>query len=139
MLKVPPVLLVAYIKVATWWLLDNITRQVGDGVSTLFLVDPWLDGKPLYKGFVWLFELSENKFETVANMFAKGWGANGEAWRWRRRLFAWEEDRLAECVARLTSITLQVERVDRWIWSLHTSNCYTVSSAYSYLIETYIS
>jgi len=51
-LKVPPVLLVAYIKVATWWLLDNITRQVGDGVSTLFLVDPWLDGKPLYKGFV---------------------------------------------------------------------------------------
>jgi len=29
-------------------------------------------------------------------------------------------------------------RVDRWIWSLHTSNCYTVSSAYSFLTETNI-
>jgi len=126
-------------QVDTGWLLDNITRQVGDGESTLFWIDHWLDGKPLCKVYVRLYELSEIKFESVANVFASGWGFNGEAWRWRRRLFAWEEDLLRECVARLTSDTLHVERSDRWIWSLHISNCYTVNSAYSYLTETYIS
>ena len=43
---------------------------------------------------------------------------------------------MRECVARLTSVTLEVEWSDRWIWSLHISNCYTVSSVYSYLTET---
>jgi len=31
----------------TRWMIDNITRQVGDGVSHLFWVDPWIEGKPL--------------------------------------------------------------------------------------------
>ena len=29
------------------WLRDNISRKVGDGNSTLFWVDLWLDGMPL--------------------------------------------------------------------------------------------
>jgi hypothetical protein len=61
------------------WLLDNITRQVGDGKSTLFWTDPWLDREPLCKVYVRLFELSENKLESVANMMARGWSAEGEA------------------------------------------------------------
>lgn len=100
-------------QVDSGWLLDNITRQMGDGVSTLFWADPWLDGKPLCKAFMRLFQLAENKFETVANMFSRGWGANGEAWRWHQRLLAWEEDLLGKCVARLTSVILQVDKVDR--------------------------
>jgi len=123
-------------QVDSGWLLDNITGQVEDGESTLFWIDPWLDGEPLCKAFVRLFELSENKLETVVNMMGRGWCAGGEAWRWRRRLFAWEELLLGESVARLTSVTLQVGRVDKWSWSLHTSNCYTVSSTYSFLTET---
>ena len=121
---------------------------MGDGVSNLFWVDPWLDGQPLFRVFVKLYELAENKLKTVlyelaenklkivAHMFARGWGVNGEAWKRRRRLFAWEEDLLGECIVRLTVVTLQVARMDRWNWSLHASNCYTVSSAYSYLTKT---
>jgi len=105
-------------QVDTGWMIDNITRQVGDGMSTLFWVDPWLEGKPLCQMFVRLYELAENKLDMVADMFARGWGVNGEAWKWRRRLFAWEEELLGECVGRLTNFSLQVDRVDKWIWTL---------------------
>ncbi|PNX90647.1 DNA-directed RNA polymerase, partial [Trifolium pratense] len=43
-----------------------------------------------------LFELASNKSCTVAEMFALGWGADGEAWEWRRQLRAWEEELLGE-------------------------------------------
>lgn len=114
------------------WLLDNISRHVMDGLSTLFW-NPWLERKPLCYVFVRLYEFSENKLESVANMYARCWGVNGKAWKWRCRLFAWEEELLGECVVRPTSVTLQVDRVYRWIWNLHVSNCYSVSSAYSCL------
>jgi len=32
------------------------------------------------------------------------WGVNGEAWKWRRRLFAWEEELVGDCVKLLTSV-----------------------------------
>ncbi|MCI29841.1 putative non-LTR retroelement reverse transcriptase related protein, partial [Trifolium medium] len=64
---------------------------VGDGVSSLFWKDPWLDGVSLDARYARLFDLAVNKFATVAEMFSLGRGANGEAWKWRRRLFAWEE------------------------------------------------
>jgi len=68
-------------QVDTGWLLDNITRQVGDVESTLFWTDPWLDGKSLCKDYARLYELSESKFVTVANVFGGGWGFNGDVWR----------------------------------------------------------
>ena len=34
---------------------------------------------------------------------------------------------------RLSVLVLQVGLADRWVWKLHTSNKYTVQSAYSYL------
>ncbi|KEH32971.1 hypothetical protein MTR_3g012200 [Medicago truncatula] len=86
---------------------DNTTLQVGDGESTLFCTDPWIDGEPLCKVYVRLFELSENKLELVANTMTRGWGIDKEAWMWCRSLFPWEEELLGECAARLTSVTLQ--------------------------------
>lgn len=40
------------------WLRDNISRKVGDGNSTLFWVDPWLDGMPLKDCFQRFYELT---------------------------------------------------------------------------------
>ena len=85
-------------QVDSGWMLDNINCQVGDGVSTLFWVDPWLEGKPLCSLFPRLYELAENKLVMVAEMFARGWGVNGEAWKWCRRLFAWEEELLGSAL-----------------------------------------
>ncbi|MCI59910.1 cytochrome P450, partial [Trifolium medium] len=47
------------------WLLDNISRQVGDGASSLFWKDPWLDGVSLDARYAKLFDLAVIKFATV--------------------------------------------------------------------------
>jgi len=66
-------------------------------------------------------------------MFDLGWGADGEVWNRRRRLFAWEEGLVEQCVERLANFVLQVDMSDRWVWKLHSTHTYTVQSAYSYL------
>jgi len=114
-------------------MVDNIVRKVGDGCTTLFWEDPWLLDVPLAASFPRLFDLSVFKLVTVWEMFMLGWGADGGAWRWRRRLFAWEEGLLGECVERLSNFVLQVDLADRWVWKLHSTHKYTVHSAYSYL------
>ncbi|XP_039688712.1 uncharacterized protein [Medicago truncatula] len=95
------------------WLVDNIVRKVGDGCHTLFWEDTWLDDVPLAVSFPRLFELSNFKLSTVREMFMLGWGTEGGAWRWRRRLFAWEEGLVGECVGRLANFALQVDVPDR--------------------------
>ncbi|MCI88360.1 C-terminal binding protein, partial [Trifolium medium] len=49
--------------------------MVGDGLDTFFLTDPWLGGSPLCVRFGRLFNLSENKSSTVAEMYSLGWEA----------------------------------------------------------------
>jgi len=36
--------------------------------------------------------LFENKSAFVAEMYRLGWGDGGEAWKWKTRLLAWEEE-----------------------------------------------
>ncbi|GAU42359.1 hypothetical protein TSUD_350250 [Trifolium subterraneum] len=91
------------------WLVDNICRRVGNGRDTLFWLDPWLEECPLQRSFCRLCELAENTRVSVSDMFEAGWGIGGEAWKWRRRLFAWEEELVLG------------------------SQSYSVKSAYSYL------
>jgi len=45
----------------------------------------------------------------VADMYLLGWGVNREAWKWRMRLFAWEEELVREYVDPLTNVVLQVD------------------------------
>jgi hypothetical protein len=66
-------------------------------------------------------------------MQSLGWGDSGEAWKWRIRLFAWEEELLRESVTRLSNVVLQVMVLDRWIWKLHSSQRHTVKNAYKNL------
>ena len=54
-------------------------------------------------------------------------------WNWRRRLFAWEDELVRECVDCISNIVLQDEMVDRWVWKPHSSQRYTIKSAYNYL------
>jgi len=49
-------------------------KKVGDENSTLFWIDPWLDGLPLKGSFRRLYELADNKLATVEDMFSMGWG-----------------------------------------------------------------
>lgn len=63
-------------------------------------------------------------------------GVNEETWKWRRRLFAWEEKLARECVDLLYVVVLQVDAEDRWSVRFHSSFRYTVSSASKPLIQT---
>ena len=57
----------------------------------------------------------------MARMCQLGWGEEGQTWRWRRGLFAWEEELVGEFKFLLQDVTLQVDKVDRWLWNLETS------------------
>ncbi|GAU15013.1 hypothetical protein TSUD_48080 [Trifolium subterraneum] len=94
------------------WLKDNLIRNIGNGRETLFWKDPWLGDCSLARSFGRLFDLAENKLITVHDMYEAGWGVGGEAWKWRRRLYAWEEDLVLECIARLSNVVLQVDARD---------------------------
>lgn len=73
------------------------------------------------------------KGESIFCMHGLGWGIEGGAWRWRRRLFAWEEELLGELRLLLQNVSLQIDRDDRRMWRLETSSIYTVRSAYNFL------
>ena len=114
----------------------NVGREVGDETQTLFWWDPWIDGMVLKNSFSRLFDLATNKMAMVSEMYSLGWGEEGEAWKWRRRLLAWEEEKVRECCDFLTNIILQLTHSDRWIWNLHASNKYNVTSAYNHLLSS---
>ncbi|PNX66584.1 receptor-like protein kinase ANXUR2, partial [Trifolium pratense] len=66
-------------------------------------------------------------------MFSLGWEAGGEAWVWRRQLWAWEEELLDECQTLLLPVFLQVESSDRWQWRPDPDTSYSVCGAYQML------
>jgi hypothetical protein len=66
-------------------------------------------------------------------MFLLGWGEGGEAWKWRRRLLAWEKELESDWCTLLLPIVLQTAVNDRWILQLHASTKYNISSAYNFL------
>lgn len=98
------------------WFSERVSRKVGDGAATYFWRDRWLEDVPLCQRFGRLFELAEDKSIYVASMFSLGWNEGGEAWKWRRRQWAWEEELVAECRLLLTNVTLQLNVSDTWLW-----------------------
>jgi len=48
--------------------LDNINRELGNGRSTLFWKDPWIDGSSLNISFR-IIELTNDKVIIVVDMF----------------------------------------------------------------------
>ena len=75
-----------------------MSRLVGDGVDTLFWHDFWLGTVSFCVRFRHLFDLAIDESCTVAHMFSSGWDVGGAGWRWRRRLWVWEEEMLGECI-----------------------------------------
>ena len=113
------------------WFDDNLQCCVSNRVSTLFWWDPWLEGDVVIHRFGRLYDLSENKMVTVADMSNLGWSVHGDGGKWQRHLLAWEE-----VVARsslFTNIVLQDDVEDKWHWNLHSSQNYTVNNAYHLL------
>jgi len=67
-------------------------------------------------------------------VFSGGYGeVRGNAWRWRRRLLAWEEESLRECSGLLVNVVLQDNIQDSWRWLLDPTYGYSVLGTYRYL------
>jgi len=71
------------------WLVNNVARVVGDESSTFFLEGSLSEDVHFIAMFNRLYELAYNKLVCVADMCNLGWRVNGEAWKWRRKLFVW--------------------------------------------------
>jgi hypothetical protein len=65
-----------------------------------------------------LYVLAENTSCSVAEMHHLGWDEGGDAWKWRRRLFAWEEDLLGNCCFLFHNVVSHDGVNDRWKWLL---------------------
>jgi len=70
------------------WFRGNVCRSLGDGKNTLFWTDEWVCGVSFSVRFNRLYELSVVKSVSVFDMHLLGWGVEGAAWSWRRKLFA---------------------------------------------------
>jgi len=114
------------------WFEENVRKVVGSGGNTLFCTENWVGGRPLRDRFSRLFDLAADKGVTVAEMSRRGW-EEGEAWLWRRRLFAWEEESAKECSSLLHNIVMQQNTVDKWRWLLDPINIYNVKGIYHFL------
>ena len=115
------------------WFEDNVRRVVSEGSSTYFWLDNWVGGAPLRVQFPRLFDLIIDKEATVREMAERGWAIGGGAWVWRRRLLAWEEEIVVDCVGLLADFVLQEHTIDRWQWILDPINGYSVRGTYQYL------
>jgi len=113
-----------------------VSRVLGDGKNTFFWFDNWVGDVPLRRRFGRLFDLAINKLVTVADMFDLGWEEGGEAWRWRRRLWTWEEEMLVACRLLLAGVSVQANIIDRWQWDPDIHDGYTVRGAYQILTDS---
>ncbi|GKV35031.1 hypothetical protein SLEP1_g43351 [Rubroshorea leprosula] len=88
------------------WLFSNFKLNLGDGKSvSIYDMGHWVDGC-----WVWRFQ-------------------------WRRRLRAWEEDKLKQLIKAIQHIKPTQDKKDNWSWRLHGEGKYTTTSAYEQLVK----
>jgi hypothetical protein len=80
-----------------------------------------------------LYDLSVFKEISIFDMCQLGWEEEGDVWSWRRMLFAWGEEVVGKLLLLLQNVILQVERDDIWLWTLESSNVFSVRNAYNFL------
>jgi len=110
--------------------------KVENGTCTLFWFDRFGSVKFLFRSlfFGYLSCLIIN-FQLWRK--CTSWGRMGgwEAWKWRQRLRAWEEEQVVECRLLLLSVVLQVNINDVCLWTPDSVAGYTVSGAYYSLMS----
>jgi len=92
---------------------------------------------PLCVRFSRLFKLGENPLCSMAEMQLLGWEEGGETWKWRRRLFVWEDDLLRNCCFLLHNIVLQDGVLEHWKWLLDPIKGFSVTDVYHLFTTSY--
>lgn len=114
---------------ASNWFVSDCKWKFGSGEKVRFWHDIWLKNSPLATTFPRLYYLSSRQ---NANLHSMSSWTNGQ-WRWsmiwRRALFAWEEEKVAELFGKLPYISLD-QWQDSWIWDGDLNGLYSVQSTY---------
>jgi len=108
-------------------------RVVGNGRGTYFWHDIWVGEIPLKLKFPSLFDLSVVKECSVEEMRRCLGAVDGRERLWRRRLLAWAEESVGECLVLLLNLVLQENVEDTWRWLLDPIHGYSVRRAYHFL------
>lgn len=97
------------------WFKDGLRKLVGDGCETSFWRDTWAGQVTLATHFERLFQISNSKNHTIAEMGS--WCNGNWSWNfsWRRTLFVWEENLLLELLEQIKSFGEHIERKDQWV------------------------
>jgi hypothetical protein len=114
------------------WLVDSIDRKMGNGAYTRFWEDSWVGNARLCDSFPRLFSLSLQKGKLVSEVGEVVEGTVVWSLNWRRRLFQWEEDSLANLLASLANILLSSVD-DGWRWNVEPDGIFSVKSSYDSL------
>lgn len=120
------------------WFGKNISREVGNGVSTWFWYDKWVGNTDLKEKYRRLYQLSVNKEGKVADM---GYWENGRwIWslEWRRYLFEWEKELVLELIQELNSVKIWLEKSDEWRWSQAKDGKFNTKDAYNLICRSQI-
>jgi hypothetical protein len=107
-----------------------VVRRIGNGELTQFWVDKWHGHSPLSVKFPRLFSLTLNKEVSVREMTLDVEG-DSCSWNfhWRRALFQWKEDSVAQLVALFESVELNSNE-DKWRWGLYPERHFLVKTAF---------
>jgi hypothetical protein len=116
------------------WFNEEIERRVGNGATTKFWRVAWRGEVPFMVKYNRLFSISNQQESSVEEMWEDSQEGGRWAFTWRRRLFVWEEELLANLLSDLECFVWNNEE-DRWRWVLGEEEVFTVNSLYAKLEE----
>ncbi|GKU94321.1 hypothetical protein SLEP1_g7835 [Rubroshorea leprosula] len=115
------------------WLSEGFRMKIGDGIATSFWWDDWGGEGCLANKFPRLYSLSTGKEKTcnqMGNLRSGSW-----EWKlsWRRNLFEWEAEEVADLERMIEGVKITQGWPDKWEWIHEKEGQYSSKSAYHLL------
>ncbi|PNY16059.1 hypothetical protein L195_g012768 [Trifolium pratense] len=124
---------------------DHILQDVNwsNGSSPSFVTLWWKDIRDLevcVESRNWIVDSIDRRLGNVCiSDVVENREGESRSWKllWRRNLFQWEEESVAQLLVTIENVTLSHEE-DKWWWNVSPKGCFTVKSAYDVLLREYL-